>query len=93
MRMPAIALAIAAYESSAEVNQFSSKYDYYLAGMVELTEQEAWQNIHEGFGRGRLRSGGGDLAIYRGGVEAHADKRLLLITSSLQLARAGAAAG
>jgi cytochrome c peroxidase len=37
-----IGLAIAAYEDSSEVNQFSSKYDAYLAGMVELTEQEAW---------------------------------------------------
>jgi cytochrome c peroxidase len=37
-----IGLAIAAYEASTEVNQFSSKYDYYLAGEVQLTEQEAW---------------------------------------------------
>ena len=37
-----IGLAIAAYEDSSEVNQFSSKYDYYLMGKVELTEQEAW---------------------------------------------------
>jgi cytochrome c peroxidase len=37
-----IARSISAYEQSAEVNPFSSKYDYYLAGMVELTEQEAW---------------------------------------------------
>lgn len=33
--------AIAAYEASFEVNQFSSKYDYYLAGNVELTPREA----------------------------------------------------
>jgi cytochrome c peroxidase len=37
-----IGLSIAAYEDSSEVNQFSSKYDYYLAGKVDLTEQEAW---------------------------------------------------
>ena len=37
-----IGLAIAAYEASPEVNQFSSKYDAYLAGEVELSEQEAW---------------------------------------------------
>jgi cytochrome c peroxidase len=37
-----IGLAIAAYEASSEVNQFSSKYDYYLRGEDELTEQEAW---------------------------------------------------
>ena len=37
-----IGLSIAAYEDSSEVNQFSSKYDYYLAGKVDLTEQETW---------------------------------------------------
>ncbi|MDH3525476.1 MAG: cytochrome C [Acidobacteriota bacterium] len=37
-----IALSIAEYEASSEVNQFSSKFDYYLAGAVELTEQETW---------------------------------------------------
>jgi cytochrome c peroxidase len=37
-----IGLAIAAYEDSSEVNQFSSKYDAYLDGKAELTEQEAW---------------------------------------------------
>ncbi len=36
-----IARSIAAYERSPEVNPFSSKYDYYLAGLVELTGQEA----------------------------------------------------
>ncbi len=35
-----IGLAIGAYEASSEVNQYSSKYDAYLAGMVELTDQE-----------------------------------------------------
>ena len=35
-----IALAIAAYEGSSEVNQFSSKYDAYLAGKAQLTDQE-----------------------------------------------------
>ena len=37
-----VALAIAAYEGSSEVNSFSSKFDYYLAGAVQLTGQEAW---------------------------------------------------
>lgn len=37
-----VGLAIAAYEDSSEVNQFSSKYDYYLNGEIDLTEQEAW---------------------------------------------------
>ena len=35
-----VALSIAAYEASPDVNQFSSKYDAYLAGDVELTAQE-----------------------------------------------------
>lgn len=35
-----IAKAIAAYESSTEVNSFSSKYDAYLAGLVTLSAQE-----------------------------------------------------
>jgi len=40
-----IARSISAYERSAEVNPFSSKYDYYLAEDEEegiLTEEEAW---------------------------------------------------
>ncbi|SDU56736.1 Cytochrome c peroxidase [Desulfobacula phenolica] len=37
-----IGLAIAAYEGSPEVNQFSSKYDYYLEEEADLTEQETW---------------------------------------------------
>ncbi len=36
-----VARSIAAYERSSEVNPFSSKYDYFLAGKVELSEQEA----------------------------------------------------
>jgi cytochrome c peroxidase len=36
----AIADAIAAFESSSEVNPFSSKYDLYLAGKADLTPQE-----------------------------------------------------
>ena len=32
--------ALAAYQSSAEVNPFSSKYDAYLAGKYHLTKQE-----------------------------------------------------
>ncbi|MGD2152799.1 MAG: cytochrome c peroxidase [Gemmatimonadales bacterium] len=35
-----MAEAIAAYERTSEVNPFSSKYDLYLTGQVELTEQE-----------------------------------------------------
>jgi len=36
-----IARSISAYEKSSEVNPFTSKYDYYLAGKVELTDLEA----------------------------------------------------
>jgi len=35
-----IALSIAAYEASAEVNSYTSKFDYVLAGLVRLTAQE-----------------------------------------------------
>lgn len=35
-----IGRSIAAYERSAEVNPFTSKYDYYIKGQVLLTEQE-----------------------------------------------------
>lgn len=36
------ALAIAAYENSSEVNQFSSKYDAYLEDEANLTDEELW---------------------------------------------------
>ncbi len=36
-----IGLSIAAYENSSEVNQFSSKYDAFLAGTAELSDEEA----------------------------------------------------
>ncbi len=36
-----IGLSIAAYEDSSEVNQFSSKYDAYLAGETKLSDEEA----------------------------------------------------
>jgi cytochrome c peroxidase len=35
-----VAEAIAAFEATSELNQFTSKYDYYLAGMETLTPQE-----------------------------------------------------
>ncbi len=35
-----VGLSVAAYEASPEVNQFSSKYDAYLAGTANLTMQE-----------------------------------------------------
>lgn len=36
-----VALSIASYEDSPAVNRFSSKYDAFVAGQVELTAQEA----------------------------------------------------
>jgi len=46
-----IGLAIAAYEGSSEVNQFSSKYDYYLQGLVDLTPLEmAGMDLFNGAG-------------------------------------------
>lgn len=35
-----VGLSIAAYEASDEVNPFTSKFDYYNKGMVDLTPQE-----------------------------------------------------
>ena len=35
-----IALSIAAYEASREVNRFTSKYDYYIKGKAKLSKQE-----------------------------------------------------
>jgi len=35
-----IALSVAAYEASTEVNPFSSKYDYFLKGVTELSKEE-----------------------------------------------------
>ncbi len=37
-----LGLTVAEYEASSEVNQFSSKYDYYLLGEADLTDQETW---------------------------------------------------
>ncbi len=47
-----IALSIAAYERSDEVNPLTSKYDYYLAGEVKLTKQEKMGlNLFKGKGK------------------------------------------
>ena len=40
MNYDRVGLSIAEYEASTEVNQFTSKYDYYLANEVSLTSQE-----------------------------------------------------
>ena len=40
MAYDAIGLSVARYEDSGEVNAFTSKYDYFLAGLVQLTQQE-----------------------------------------------------
>jgi len=41
-RYECIGRAIAAYERSSEVSQFTSKYDYWLKGQARLTGQEQW---------------------------------------------------
>jgi len=43
------ALSIAAFEKSSEVNPYSSKFDYVMAGEAEFTEQEAlgWELFQE----------------------------------------------
>lgn len=47
-----IALSIAAYEASPEVNAFSSKYDAYLQKMVDLTrEEKKGLNLFQGKGK------------------------------------------
>jgi cytochrome c peroxidase len=47
-----IALAVAAYEHSDEVNPFSSKYDLYLRGKATLTpEEQRGLELFEGKGR------------------------------------------
>ena len=40
MAYDAIALSIAAYEDSEESNPFTSKFDYFLMGMAQLSKQE-----------------------------------------------------
>ena len=48
----AIADALAAYQSSAEVNRFSSKFDLYKAGKATLTKQEkAGLDLYNGKGK------------------------------------------
>ena len=47
-----IALSIAAYEGSPEVNNFSSKYDAYLRGMARLSKQEK-QGLNLFLGKGK----------------------------------------
>lgn len=47
-----VGLAVAAYEGSSEVNQYSSKYDAFLAGAVKLTKQEKdGLNLFKGKGK------------------------------------------
>jgi cytochrome c peroxidase len=47
-----IGLAVAAYEASPEVNQYSSKYDAFLAGRVRLSKEERQGlNLFKGKGK------------------------------------------
>ena len=51
MNYDRVGLSIAEYENSSEVNSFSSNYDYFLAGLVDLTEEEEWGlDLFEGKG-------------------------------------------
>jgi len=50
-----VGLSIAQYEGSEEVNQFSSKFDLYLQGEVDLSKQEAMGlELFEGKGKCHL---------------------------------------
>jgi cytochrome c peroxidase len=47
-----VGYSVAAYEGSPEVNQYSSKYDAYLAGLVDLTKEEKkGLNLFKGKGK------------------------------------------
>lgn len=47
-----VGFAVAAYERSAEVNPFTSKYDYFLKGMARLTpEEQKGRTIFQGKGK------------------------------------------
>jgi cytochrome c peroxidase len=47
-----VGLTVAAYEGSSEVNQYSSKYDAYLAGAAKLTKEEKQGlNLFKGKGK------------------------------------------
>jgi cytochrome c peroxidase len=47
-----IALSIASFEASHESNAFTSKYDYYLKGMVDLSQEEKkGLNLFKGKGK------------------------------------------
>jgi cytochrome c peroxidase len=47
-----VGFSVAAYEGSTEVNQFTSKYDAYLAGQADLTKEEKQGlNLFKGKGK------------------------------------------
>ena len=61
-----IALSIAAFEGSPEVNAFTSKYDYTFSGQAKLTKQEQWgYAIFRGKGKCNLcHIGNGQMALF-----------------------------
>jgi cytochrome c peroxidase len=66
MAYDSIALSIAAYEDSPEVNAFTSKYDYSLRGMAKLTKQER-NGLALFFGKGKCNfchTGTGPKALF-----------------------------
>ncbi|HVT13909.1 MAG TPA: cytochrome c peroxidase [Fimbriimonadaceae bacterium] len=65
-----IAEAISAYEKSDLVSPFTSKYDYYLAGQVDLTDDEL-RGLREVTGSFTGRPGGWHYPINAHCVECH----------------------
>jgi cytochrome c peroxidase len=61
-----IAVAIAAYEKSTEVNTFSSKYDAHMAGRASLTSQES-QGMMLFRGKGKCSTCHGSCGMGGGG--------------------------
>ncbi len=60
-----IALSIAAYEASSEVNAFTSKYDYVFTGMARLSkEQQKGFALFQGKGKCRLCHPSGRDALF-----------------------------
>lgn len=77
------ALSIAAYEASPEVNAFSSKFDAYLAGLVNLSSQElAGYQLFNGQGKCNTCHLSGNASGATGGSVADAAPLFTDFTSS-----------
>lgn len=76
-----VGLAIAAYEASSEVNQYSSKFDYFQAGLVGLTPEEElglelFNAGNDNDGIFELGEGGNCAACHPSEVGPYSDKPL-----------------